>query len=235
MKYYILSTSTESKNTAIIDGFEPNYYPKYNPDNEFSQQNLNVWEFYSKEPVFSKLIFKRGFRLVDFIYPSTMNGCGFIISERIKKIILDFNLMNHKLYKLPIYEFKGIDYNYFLLQLVRGNVDYSMIDFEKSKFFSEERLFNENTRKFEWGNNIEMLSIKNANDYASNVENCFYLSDRVSYYKLVLHKKPKDLFLIHDVHNSEYLISERLKQKLEEMKATGLENFVEIEIEYNEE
>jgi hypothetical protein len=42
MKYYILDTSTEAKNTAIIDGFEPNYFTY---ESEFSQQNLSMWMF----------------------------------------------------------------------------------------------------------------------------------------------------------------------------------------------
>ena len=232
MKYFILKTSTEAKKTATIAGLEAGFYI---PDDPLSQLELSMWEFPKFKPKFCKLVFKRGFRMVDFIYPSTMGSCGFIISERIKNIIRDFNLMPNKLYQLPVYEHKGVFYNYFLLQLVKSHLDYSMIDFEKSKFYKEEREFNKSKREFEWGNNIENLSIKNSEEYGVIIENMKNPFIRIFHRKLVLHKKPKDLFAIHNVVGSNYIISERLKLLLEEMKATGLEDFVKIEIEHNEE
>lgn len=225
MKYYILKTTTEAKNTAIIESYEPNY----DRDSPFSQCNMKVWEFTDFDPVFSKLVFKRGFRMVDFISPDTIECSGFIISERIKSIVNNFDLIPNKLFNLPSYEYKGIIYNYSLLQLIRSKFDYTIIDFDKSIFYKEERI------SLKWGNNIETLTIKNAKEYGEIVENIKDPFIRVSDSRLVLHKKPKDLFAIHNVHRSNYIISERLKLVLEEMKTTGLEDFVEIEIEYNEE
>lgn len=223
MKYYILDTSTESKNTAIIESYEPNY-DRFSP---FSQCNMKIWEFVEFEPRFSKLVFKRGYRMVDFISPSAIECMGLIISERIKNIISDFDLMPNKLYKLPVYEHKGVDYNYFLLQLVTARYDYTMIDFEKSKFYKHEKI------NQKWNCNIKHLTIKNAEEYGEIVENIDDPFIRISDSRLVLHKKPKDLFAIHNVHDSDYIISERLKLLLEEMKVTGLQDFVEINIEFN--
>lgn len=228
MKFYSIETDTEKGNSAIIDGPEPGY--DYNNPN--SQFDLSSWEFPNFEPFFSKLIFERGFKLVDFINPSTMGACGFVISERIKDIILKFDIMPHKIHQLPVYENKDENVQYYLLQLIRNLDDYSLIDFQNSSFYTDEYLSG-----YGFGKSIKKINIYNEKEFIDIRDSLDELKfEKIFHEKLVLKKAPTDIFAFHNINTNfpRFFISENLKNILQEIKVTGLKDFIEYEIHINQ-
>lgn len=221
-KYYVATISLKT----MLYGFEPGY----GWDSPTSQTSLSRWEFPEHEPIFSKLVFQnKNSKMVDFLSSSNMGGSGMVISERVKNLFEGFELMPHRLYRLPEHEHKGTTHQYYLLQLVTDYNDFSMIDFDKSSFYSD--IWDDN---MEWGNNIVDINATNAKEFSTALSegNIDGFSRMLFYEKLTLKRQPPDIFAIREVECSEYIFSNRLKQALEKMKATGLEDFEEIEIEW---
>ncbi len=216
MKYYYLDTSTKTGNTAILAGNQPHW----DWESPVVAGNIKTYELPDFEPIFSELIFKRYYRMVDFFCPDTMGGRGFGISERIKKVLEDFDLMEpNRVYALPPYTHKELVYQYYYLQLVPAYNSFPNVNFEKSEFVKTD-FYKENPNTIEINSDEEFLNQINKTDD---------LKERIIASKIVLKNKPPDLFCIHRIFNHDFLISEKLRDALLEIKATGLKDFVEEE------
>jgi hypothetical protein len=203
--------------------FELDYELEFS-DNCYS--NLKNYELPNFEPVFGKLILHPNAQLTDFLSISLgeIGGNGFIISEKAKQLFSNFNLPIHRYYPLSIYKQGGekLGQNYFWLQIIDS---INIIDYKQSRFFITvakppiiEKIF---------------LSTQNHQEL---INECAKLRGlrAIGFEKLVLNdnyrENPLDIFFIPK--GTIYgIISERLKNKLEEENITGLMPFEEYNLE----
>lgn len=212
MKFYELKLklSGDGRKSSVIAGPSPGYYPNGN------QGEIPMDEFVNEKTiVFDKLIFSGGkrVRVTDFIWHMDVDGLGYVISDQIKEVFKNFNLPEHRFYKLPIYEdVRNKKYQFYILHMLQYNFDYSLIDFEKSTFYLG-NFFKENKK-----------IVKYEND--EKLKNFDFLEEKVWGHNLILNNKYEELnldcFHIHHLYNS-FIVSERLKKALEDNNATGIE------------
>lgn len=153
----------------------------------------------------------------DFISTAIISGYGFIVSDRVKNIILEHIIVNHKFFKIPIIHRQNELNNYNWLHLFQPKQEY--IDFKKSTF---------QVKRF---SNIikEEIQFKSIEDYW----------DQRKYYKPGELFKAKEIyintnnfdFLYTGVGGIKYIVSEKLLNSLKENEITGykilnLENIV---------
>jgi len=216
MKFYELKLklSGDGQKSSTIAGPSPGYYPNGN------QEKITLDKFINEEKfVFDNLIFKGGkrARITDFIWHSAISGLGYVISERIKTALNDFNLPDHKFYKLPIYrDSRGNQYQYYKLHMLQYSFDYSLIDFEKSTFYFGD-FFKENR---------VITKYKNGEELTERLKNLDDLEEKIWGNELVMNNKflelSLDCFHVHHL-STDFIISKRLKKSLENMNATGIE------------
>lgn len=131
MKYYLLSWSVNKK--------EIGYYPQ-TIGNEFidengelplySKGNITNEEFPSDLTNFNFEIHKKA-KLTDVVDASNISARGLLVSEKVKNIMSEFNILNHKFYSASVL-FKGKEYSYYWLHIV--NTSLEGIDFLNSNF-----------------------------------------------------------------------------------------------------
>lgn len=223
MKFYELrlNLSGKGQKSSYIAGPSPGYFPNGN------QGDIPLDEFVNEvDIVFDKLIFSGGKRVhvTDFISHDGVNGLGYVISERIKNLLQDFNLPEHRFYKLPVYQdSRGKQHQYYKLHMLQHYFDYSLIDFEKSSFYIGD-FFKKNKKIVKYQNEQELIiKLKNLDD----------LEERIWGNKIVLNhnyeKQGLDCFHIHHF-SDDFIISERLRESLEQIEATGI-NYEECSFE----
>lgn len=131
MKYYILTWTVNKKvigyypqtvgNECIDEnGDLPPYAKGYITNEEFPDQLTN----------FNFEMHKRA-KLTDLVDASNISARGLLVSEKMKNIISEFNILNHKFYPANL-EFKGETLRYYWLHIV--NTTLEGIDFLNSNF-----------------------------------------------------------------------------------------------------
>ncbi len=91
-------------------------------------------------PSYSNTIsFKKedGMKLTDVISQSGIVGKGFLISQKMKDIIADCSIMNHKYYKASINGEEGVYYWIVICQDLTSVIDYTNSTFFETKFSSK--------------------------------------------------------------------------------------------------
>lgn len=209
MEFYILGYSLEPKKSAIISGFDPGYISL----EVFRQGDLGYHDFPKEKVVFSGLHLEKGAVIVDFIYAmGSYGGFGYLMSEKAKNILENFNLPTHKFYELPILEFKQKTYQYYYMQILHNPYDFSFIDFEKSTFLKTD-FFEENYTEVLFKNGVELKhALDNLDDLEEKilpdeiVFNDAYLESKLDmfqldglYYPFVINSKIHEAFLENNV------------------------------------
>jgi hypothetical protein len=207
MKYFLISHSSDRKEigdypqtipTEVIDangGFE-----------ETSRANLTNEHFPNVSPALEFELAKKA-KLTDVLSASNIQARGLLVNEKVKKILEQFNIMNHKFY-LGSVTAKGKKLPYYWLHIV--NTSFDGIDFEKSNFI--ETGFT--------GRKIGDVEINTFEDY-----------DKISREKMLKVEKlillpnssikDLDLFLFPEIHYR-IIASERLISALQESTVSGI-------------
>jgi hypothetical protein len=211
MKYYILSNATDEKEIGstypqckgVPDGYSFDWYDKPN-----SMTKLTNKFFPKQNP---DLVFELDEKaiLTDIVSPSNISAKGFLLNEKTKNLLSDFNIIEHEFYRATIFA-KGYAHKYFWLHLVKDNFD--GVDFEQSDFI-EANLMNRKIKS------LNINSLENYNTCRLNKEKKF---NGIIAEKLVLKKHYKlDLFFFPFIHD--YLIvSQLLLNSLMKNKITGV-------------
>lgn len=212
MEFYILDSSLEPKKSAQIYGLDPDYISL----EVFQQGDLGYNDFPKEKVVFSGLHLRKGSVIVDFINEmGAYGGLGYLISEKAKTILENFNLTKHKFYQLPILEFKQKSYQYYYMQILSNPFDYSFINFEKSSFLKTD-FFKENQREVLFKNDIELK-------YA--FENLDDLEEKIIPNKIVLNdvylKSKLDMFGLDNLYFP-FIINSKIHKAFIENNINGI-------------
>lgn len=202
MRYYTLDTPAESKETG-------NVYPQVTFDKikEAFKFRHNVYP--DDEPIFFAIL-EKGAKLTDVLSQASIAGHGLLINDKVKNILADFKIMNHRLYNCPVKDHNNNIHQYYWIALVQPNI-IDWIDFKNSLFYTVETGFRED--------DIELTSY---DDYLNKKENLPNINWWIEAESIKLNKKEGcDLFIFpYLLHN--IILSENLKQFFIDKKITGI-------------
>lgn len=229
MKYYVCDIDANATN--------PDWYNlDYKVNKGVNQYSLQFEKLPDYNPVFVPLILDFNKRITDFILvASAICGIGFIINERVKDILLKYNVLNYRLYDLEVLQkVKGSALGiknenlpkFFYLQIVTCDFK-NWIDFNKSELHVE--TYNGELVESPKLSNYEMLEYVFKN---------LKFKQRIKFTYLCLNNEFKnkevDMFFINEIVSrkySEVMISDRLKERFEKEKITGLADYISLNIE----
>lgn len=211
MEYFLISNSTEKKETGVIgpqcmvfpDGYNLDWYELPN-----SMTNLTNDCFPDFEP---SLIFEldKKAKLTDFISQAIILARGFLINQKVKEIFEQFNLGQHKFYPATVIH-KENKYQYFWLHLLDN--DYYDIDYKNSLFYEGNsagwKNYNISINSYD-----ELKNIKN-----QDIPNFIWVE------KLRLNElftiNISDIIMFSNIHNKIF-VSDQLYSSLKENRCTG--------------
>ena len=134
MRYYLLAEATEKKATGVL-GPQCMAFPKdHNLDwyeSPSSMTKLNNKVFPTDETEFLFELDEHAI-LTDFISQAIIPARGFLISNKAKQVLSQFNLLEHKFYPATIISKKN-QISYFWLHLIDSK--YGLINFTRSIFY----------------------------------------------------------------------------------------------------
>ncbi|MEZ4922160.1 MAG: hypothetical protein R2780_03225 [Crocinitomicaceae bacterium] len=149
-KFYIIKPAVDTEETGHVYPAVQSA-PDYNFNTENSIHRLNHHEFPDFEPNFTFHL-SEGARVCDLMGQATISASGLLISERLKNLLVEFNIAPHKLFPINIVG-NGTSYNYYWLHIVWKEIE-DLIDYNQSKFF-----------KKRGPRNLGELKIKSRDDY----------------------------------------------------------------------
>lgn len=203
--YYLLSPAVGTKETG-------NAYPAVESyeDYDFNAPN-SVYDIrFDKFPDFIPDIrFKlaKGAKLCDMMGQATINANGFLISEKLKSIFDNSNIIPYECYPATI-EDKGTLHSYYWIHFV-WNEGKSLIDFNASKFFKQK-----------FSNNLGYIELQSEEDY-KNTKAEFGSRYMIGFEILKL-KEQLSFDLIIVPFKTDIIISETFKNKVTVSELTGL-------------
>lgn len=154
-------------------------------------------------------------KVTDIISQSAISADGFIISERVKNILQEFNIIQHKYYEVIIQDaLKRIPENYYWLHTVPKKEFLNWIDYAKSKFYRTKYTFRN-----------EDIEISSVNDYYNFYKNNDRLIWGIEADEIKLNEnfdKSLDMFIFPDF-SFRMTISQKLKDAFIQEKISGIE------------
>lgn len=153
-------------------------------------------------------------KLTDFISPSNISANGFLINQKVKDLLSQFNLMEHRYYPATLIV-KGNKLNYYWLHFINceekylGNIDYKNSTFEVTNLIYTK---------------LQDIEIKSRDDFREKQMNLPMKHIRVSKLRLTeeLAAENLDLFYIAYIH-SYYWCSGKLCKAFQDNGITGIE------------
>lgn len=213
MNFYCLRASS---NLKIVGTYPPIISADYPCDvwNEkrFTQQiNFEKFDF---DPIIATPVLRKGAKKIDFINASIV-GFQFkpIISEKLFKILSQLEDINFKFFACGL-SHKEVIYDYYVMIPTGANMEY--VDFPKSTVI-EKKISSSGEAA------VKNLSFNSFDDFLAVKK--LDVKNEISISKLTI--KPEvnaDLFVIRHVKGgAQFIISERLKEKIENNAITGIE------------
>jgi hypothetical protein len=218
MKYYWISESTNLKEIGCYpqrEGFYKLIEPVMNAENPRHILAQNYYEKFHDNLVIETWFLKKRAKLTDII-SWQISGC-FIISERLKNIILEYNKTEFEFFPI-IFERRNENYTYYLWNSIseKFRENYKFIDFDKSlielisnggeKMVITKGIFNDYK---------EFLKEYKENDYPN--------LQRIVEFKF-LEQIEKQIFALSHFSKNFFriFINEDVKKRLEKEKITGI-------------
>jgi hypothetical protein len=212
MKFYKIRLNAE------IVG-EREVYPswEYDVDQENSEARLEYTTLPNLKPVFSNVYINK---LTNAMSSSGIGGEGFIVSEKLKHLLIKHNIDTHRFYSLNLFYYETKEQildNYYWFQIVSTNF-LDWIDYNNSKFY----LFDGIEEK-----KIMGLDIQNKEQLAEKIKNTMNTDNIVIYEKLTFNSNFKkiDFFYMDDLFDNLFnypIVSEKL---MYEIKKNDIEIF----------
>lgn len=203
--YFILEPKIDSKETGrkypAIESYEDYDFKSTN-----SVHHINNDEFPS---FFPDLRFKlaNGAKLCDLMSQATISANGLVVSDKFKLILESLNTIPFKVYPFKL-EANGVIYNYNWIHYVwNSSIDY--VDFQNTEF---------NVTKF--GEIIEPVSILS---YSELIEKQTKLGFVKMIYSRCISLKYLDFDLFTVPINGGFIISEKVKNMIEQSSLTGID------------
>lgn len=204
-QYYILKPAVGTKETGMaypaVESFEDYDFNKvdsvYNLDSDFFPNFIPDIRF--------KLA--KDAKLCDIMGQGTISACGLLISQNVKDVLEQFNLVPHKYFPATI-EDKGTIHQYYWVHFVwEDGIKY--LDFAKSKFQINE-----------FGDNLGDVEIKTHQDLLDKQTELGFMKTVYNYQSLMFNLN-YDLF-IHPLNKTIY-VSEKVFTSLTHKSFKGLE------------
>jgi hypothetical protein len=177
-----------------------------------STDDLTNEELPDKAP---NLIFKLKDKacLTDVVSQARITARGFLVNEKVKNLLSDFNLMEHKFYPAKLIA-KGEESLYHWLHFTDEEKYLQYIDYQNSTFHKSNLAFMK----------IDSIYVSSYQDFWDKKMNLPMKHIRAEKITLLpeLRKQGLDLFYIPYIH-SDYWISNRLEEVLETHKISGLQ------------
>ena len=204
-QYYILKPAVGTKETGMaypaVESFE-NY--DFNAPNSVYNLDSDCFPDFVPDIRF-KLV--KGAKLCDVMGQGTISACGLLISQNVKEVLEQFNLLPHKYFSSTI-EDKGVLHQYYWVHFV-WNDAINHLDFRNSRFQINE--FGDNLGDIEIGTHKELLDKQTELGFMKTVYNYQTLMFNVNF----------DLF-IHPLNKTIY-VSEKIFSSLTHKSFKGLE------------
>lgn len=232
MRYYIIDYSANAT--------EPEWYKyDYKVNREMNQNSLRFDSLPNYNPIFAPVILNLIKKKTDVLLRSSISGAGFTFNEKVKNILLEHNLINARFYPLKVLQFvkgptRGVEVGnppkYFHMQIVTCDF-WNWIDYDKSEFY-----INDDIKKLKY-----YVEFNNSDEIKERQRN-FVPIPMVTFEKLYFRKLSfnnefwkleVDMFYMNELHSytpHKIFISERLKDRLEQERVTGLDEFIELNI-----
>lgn len=217
MRHLIFKHAVGSKDTGKTFPQIQKMSSNYNYDSLDSIHSLSryVKKFPDFTPNLDFLILSKASKLTDLLSLSLIGNNGFLISAKLKKILLNYKLPKHKYYKAKISYKNEIIENYYWLHIISDYtqfVNYKKSDFIVIKNYSE------------FVSNIEITSLK---DYFVKKDELKIKNNTLSIWTKIIilnnmFDKNLNLFKISCFDNKFY-INETLNEDIVKNKITGVE------------
>ena len=165
-------------------------------------------------PEIGQMILYKSSKITDFIKGSFLEQYGFILSDKAKGMLDNFNLGEHKYYSLEIVQKSHIHSNYWFLRSSASVKNY--IDFEKSNFYSQKGLLDFSSREQITINSREELEAYRASSQGQDIyvkASEIYLNDDFPKY---------DLFVSKEYGIQGVFISSKLKTEITKLSGVGI-------------
>lgn len=204
MNYYILKPAVGTKETGQA-------YPAVEnaEDYNFKAPNSVHKIKFNQFPDFTPdLRFKmaKGAKLCDMLGQGSINANGFLISERLRKILENVNATPYKFYPASI-EVKGKFHKYYWMQLV-WNEGLSLVDFKRTNF-----------KITEFGTVLGVIAISSYEDLCEKQKELGFI--KMIYAAKIVMKDPK-LDLWPNPINTGIMVSPQVRLLLEQNNLTGI-------------
>jgi len=224
MSYYVIRESSDTKKLG--------HYPQIKE----IKHNCHVWDeprFIEHhelveidfEPIISNAVLYSKTNLTDLI---SGGGMGFtkklLVSEKLKKLLMNQSKIKLQFFESPLIQNSQYIYKYFILNVTNANMEY--IDFKNSEIYLMDGLFDD----------IKRLNINNYDEFLKEIDfvedTGWPLNLRIKKFEIT--ENSSDFFALKYVEGGiMYVVSERLKQAIENAGCTGIE-FQPSELNYNE-
>lgn len=225
MKYFVIRHSLDPKIVGVHQQVEEAKYNCHVWDDPLFIDRLSFTKI-DFDPKVANAILTNKSKLTDLISAPII---GFhrllLVSDKLKNILEDNRKTGIQFFRSGIYHKKRFFENYWILNVYEINMEF--IDFKNSIIYKTKNVFN----------NIAELEIKNLKDYI-NVKNKiekegYPIGFQIKRIELV-DDIDQDFFVLNNVNGGvKYVVSEKLKQEIEEEGCTGIE-FMPIELTLNE-
>ena len=203
-------------------------YSIYNNDHPKSIDKMFESGEYSASMLFpSKDIFFYDFSIRDialqpddFMVSTEISSYfGFFVSPKVKNILSEYNLSVHKYYPVNIH-FGGQTFEYFFLLISKENngVNYTNSTFLERYNKSQKVMINQYN---------DLLELQTFEEDGSK-----YWTEKEVDEQIIIFDKEMDIYSVVTSANAFFYFSERLKQRLEEEGITGMEFYLEEDLEF---
>jgi hypothetical protein len=224
MKYYSIENSLNEKLMGKIPQIKEFIY-HCNVDTDPNSIDKFIFEKIEIQPILSNVVLYTNAKQTDFIdtYGHVGFGFGYLISDKFKQILENFNCYGFQFFKTYIVQNNQKVETYWQTNVY--DFPYHCIDFKKTSFLLKDRDINRNVIS-------EVINFNDFNEFKSFLNNIRY--PKMLFFKDIIFNENMnlDLFTLRyteDAHKG--IVSETLKNELEKNEITGIE-YRPIEISF---
>lgn len=215
MSYYILKPATDTPETGSqypqVQKMAPGY--DYKASNSVHALSREFEKFPEYEPNLDYFIVHGKAKLSDLLSVAVIHG-GFLVSERFKNVLEQFNLAPHKFYPAKV-QFRKQFHQYYWMHIISDLTD--QVDYPKSTFFVYHN-YSKNIGYTEVKSKEELIQKEKSLRENNPGKTLAIWSEKISLTSSF--NRAADLFKIGNFDSS-YYISEKLKNKIISEKITG--------------
>ena len=210
MNYYFITNSIDLE--EVGDTKQTVFKPPYNPTLPNTFKDIKVGGRIDFELRVPEFLLTPYAKFTDFMDMSPISDSTVkMISPRFLKLLQDFQLADHQLFKTKVFD-KTKGWDYYFLYFTQA-FDEEFVDFERSEFAIT------HISKI-----ISPIEINSFEEFKEKLQKARNDSNRIHYTSLVFktEKIPYDFFRIYKTFYRGFFVSERLKEAIEAAGLTGI-------------